>query len=254
MMELFTPRNIISGRVKAARGQELQTAAAAAAAVLGTESIALVHSRSQDDVWYLATPTAELASHPASASPLSVALPGVKGHEGDGAYVSDLAGGLQAVVVKQGESLHSFVGTLAMAKRFATLEGATASHVCLGEGLPWQLPAQATQRRDALLKRALTASGLVVALLASGTWLWAARDVSHQTELRDALRQDHLKAWTTAVGMLEPPAYPKALADLQKAITQAIKEKGVLVKFEHQDGRSNWTLNVNNRVVTGASN
>lgn len=253
-METFTPRHFISGRVKAARGQELQTAAAAAAVVLGTESIALIHSRGQDDVWYLATPAADLASHPDGTTPLSAALPGAKDHEGDGAYVSDLAGGLQAVVVKQGDSLHSFVGTPAMAKRFATLEGATASHTCSGTGLPWQLPTEATKRRDARLKMALTASGLVVALLACGTWLWAARDVSHQTELRDALRQDHLKAWTTAVGSLETPAYPKALADLQKAIAQAMKEKGVLVKFEHQDGRSTWTLNANNRVVTGASN
>ena len=254
MMEIFTPRNFISGRVTAARGQALQAAAAAAATVLGTENIALIHTRNQDDVWYLAAPAADLASHPGEAIPLSAALPGAKNHKGDGAYVSDLVGGLQAVVVKQGDRLHSFVGTPAMVKRFAILEGATASHTCSGEGMPWQLPAEASKQRDARLKIALTASGLVLALLASGIWLWAARDVSHRTELRDALRQDHLKAWTTAVSMLEPPAYPKALADLQKAIAQAIKEKGVLVKFEHQNGRSNWTLNVNNRVVTGASN
>ena len=253
-MELFTPRNFISGRVKAARGQELQTAAAAAAAVLGTESIALIHSSSQDEVWYLATPAADIASHPGGVTPLSAALPGAKDHEGEGAYVSDLAGGLQAVVVKHGDKLHSFVGTPVMAQRFATLEGAKATHVCSGKGMAWQLPAEATKQRDALLKLALTISGLVVALLACGTWLWAARDVSHQIELRDALRQDHLTAWTTAVKMLEPSGYPKALADLQKAIAQAIKEKGVLVKFEHQDGRSIWILNANSRVISGASN
>lgn len=253
-MQAFTPRNFISGRIKAARGQELRTAAVAAAAVLGTENITLVYSSSQGVVWYLAAPAADLASHLGAATPLAAALPGTKNHQGDGAYVCDLANSLQGIVVKHGDNLHSFVGTPEMLKRFAKLEGATVKHACTGEGMVWQLPAEPGKQRDARLKIALTLSGLLVALLASGLWLWAARDVTQQTTLRDALYQEHLKAWTTAVGMLEPATYPKALADLQKAVAQAIKEKGVLVKFEHQDGRSTWTLNVNNRVVTGAAN
>ena len=253
-MNSFTPRSLISGHVKAAPGRELASAAAAAAAVLGTENIALIHSRTQNDIWYLAAPAADLASHPTSTTPLAAALPGAKDHEGDGAYVSDLAAGLQAIIVKQGEHLHSFVGTPAMVKRFAALEGANTSHTCAGQGMPWQLPAGATQRREARLTTALTASGLLLAVLAAGAWLGAARDASHPIEWRDALRQDQLKVWAAAVGTLESQVYPKALADLQKAIHQASREKGVLVKFEHQDGRSVWTLNIDNRLVTGVSN
>jgi hypothetical protein len=252
-MESFTPRSLISGRVNATRGQEREIAAAAAVAVLGTESIALVYTRTPRDIWYLAAPAADVASHPDTATPLAAALPGAKDHKGDGAYLCDLASGLQAVIVKQGDNLHSFVGTPATVQRFVTLEGANSHHLCTGQGLLWQIPVEVSQRRDARLKIALTASGLLVALLAAGTWLWAAYEVAQQTGLRDALHQEHLKAWSTAVRSLTPAAYPKALADLQKAIAQAIKEKGVLVKFEHQDGRSTWTLNVNNRVVTGAA-
>jgi hypothetical protein len=253
-MESFTPRSLISGRIKAERGQERETAAAAAAAVLGSESIALIYSRSQGDIWYLAAPAADLASHPASTTPLAAALPGAQGHEGDGAYLTDLSAGWQAVIVKNGDNLHSFVGTPAMVQRFAILEGAQASHTCTAPGMPWQFPSEVSQRREARLRTALTASALVVALLAAGTWLWAAHEVSQQIELRDVLRQEHLKAWTIAVRSLAPLSYPKALADLQKAIAQAIREKGVLVNFEYRDGRSTWTLNVNNRVVTGAAN
>ena len=127
-------------------------------------------------------------------------------------------------------------------------------HACAGPGLPWQFPAEVSQRREARLKTAITVSGLGVAVLAAGIWLWAAHGVSQQDELRDALRQDHLNAWMLAVRSLEPPPYPKALADLQKAIAQASQQNGVLVKFEHQQGRSGWTLNVNDQLVTGASN
>lgn len=253
-MDAFTPRSIISGRVKASRAPALETAAQAAAAVLGCDSVALVFSRVKDDIWYLAVPAADIASHPGTATPLAAALPGASHHEGDGAYLCDLANGLQAVVVKSGEALRSFVGTPAMTTRFAALEAAQASHTCSGPGLPWLLPAAVSQRRDARLKMAVTASGLLVAMLAAGAWLWAATDASEQTELTQAMRQDQLTAWTEAARTLEPAAYPSALADLQKAVAHAVKEKGALVKFEHQNGQSTWTLNVNNRVVTGAAN
>lgn len=252
-MESFTPRTLISGRVKAKRGREQELVFSTAATVLGTERIALIHSRFQDDVWYLAAPAADLASHPECTTPLSAALPGARGHEGEAAYTTDLAGGLQAVVVKKGQNLHCFVGTPTMAKRFIALEGASATHPCTGTGMPWRFAAEVIGRREARLSAAITVSGLCVALLAAGTWLWAAQAASHLEELRARLRQDQMAAWTQAVDSLKPQAYPKALTHLQKAVEQAIKEKGALVQFEHKDGRATWTLDVNRRIVTGGS-
>jgi hypothetical protein len=95
---------------------------------------------------------------------------------------------------------------------------------------------------------------LLVAVLSAAVWLWAALDVSHQDALREALQKEHLKAWTSAVAALEPAVYPKALADLQKAVTQAGQENAALVEFDYRAGRATWTLNANGRVVTGASN
>jgi hypothetical protein len=253
-MDAFTPRSIISGQLKAGREPALEAAASAAAAVLGCESVAVVISRVQGQIWYLAAPAADLASHLGASTPMAAALPGASHHEGDAAYFCQLANGLQAMVVKTGDSLHSFVGTPAMASRFATLEGAQTCHSCSGPGLPWQFPAAAAERRENRLKIALTASALLLALLAGGAWLWAANDASSQLEQARALRQEQLGAWTEAARQLDPPAYPKALADLQKAVAQAVKEKGALVKFEHQNGHSSWTLNVDNRPVTGVAN
>jgi hypothetical protein len=253
-MDTFTPRSMISGRIKAGREPAQMAAAEAASAVLGSENVALVYSCVQGDIWYLAAPAADVASHPSAATPLAAALPGTDHHEGDGAYLSDLANGLQAVLVKSGDSLHSFVGTPAMASRFTALEGASASHPCVGPGLPWQFPVSGSERREARLNVALTASGLLVALLAAAAWLWAAMDTNSQTELAKAMQQEQMTAWSGAAHTLEPQPYPKALADLQKAVAQAVREKGALVKFEYQNGQSTWTLNVQNRVVTGAAN
>jgi hypothetical protein len=252
--ESWTPRSFIAGRVPARRGKDAQLAADGAAGVLGTENVAVIHVRAQGHVWYLAAPASDLASHPNAASVLAAALPGAPGHEGDGAYTTDLANGLQAVVVKQGDKLHSFVGNPAMVQRFAALEGATATHACTGAGVAWWLPVAASLRRMAHLQIGITATGLLVATLSAGVWLWAARDVSHQAELRDALHKEHQKAWTRAVAALDPPAYPKALADLQKAVNQAVQEKGALVEFDYHDGHATWTLNASGQVITGASN
>jgi len=112
------------------------TAAEAAGAILGTENLALIWTRTQKDIWYLAAPAADLASHPNSLSALAAALPGASGHGGDGAYVCDLDHGLRAVVAKRDGALHSFVGTPAMVQRFAELEGAGEPQACTGSGMP----------------------------------------------------------------------------------------------------------------------
>jgi hypothetical protein len=252
-MQTFTPRTLISGHLKASRAKDVDAAALAAASVLGCDSVALVCTRAQGEVWYLACPATDLASHPDAATSLAAALPGAPDHDGDGAYLCDLAGALQAVVVKQGDNLHCFIGSPAQAQRFVTLEHATTTHTCAGKGLPWLVPAAARVKREARLTLAITVSGLLVAVIAAISWGWAARDVSHQTQLREDLQKEHLKAWTSAVASLEPPVYPKALADLQKAVAQAVQEKGALVEFDYHDGRATWTLNANGRVVSGAS-
>lgn len=250
-MELFTPRTLISGRVKAARGREKQAVFAAAAGLLGSEQIALVYTRTQGDVCYLAVPAADLASHPGSATPLAIALPGAAGHLGEGAYVTDLTGGLQAVVVVQGKNLHSFVGTPVMAKRFIMLEGAKETHAAVDQGLVWQFAFDVIEQRQARLHTAITATGLAVAVLCAGAWLWAASQASHQEELRQALNKEQLSAWNNALQTLQAPPYPKALSSLQQAVEQAGKGKGALVQFEYKDGRAAWTLNINHKQVTG---
>jgi hypothetical protein len=253
-MQPYTPRNLIAGHLQGPRKSALDAAASAAAGILGTEHIALVCTWDKGHIWYLATDAADLASHPDATCALGIALPGAKGHEGDGAYQCELAHGLTAVVVKQGEALHSFVGTAAMAQRFVQQEGATATHTCTGPGSQWQFPLAASLRREARLQTAITATGLVVATLAALTWGWAAYGVSQQEAMRATLQAEHQHAWDSALTLLVPPANPKALSDLQKAVAQAVQEKGVLVQFEYRDGHSTWTLNANNRVITGASN
>ncbi len=261
-MESFTPRSLISGRVKstslltrkASKTRDLQTAFAAAANILGTEHIALIHSRLKDDIWYLAAPAADLASHPKSATPLTAALPGARNHAGDGAYATDLANGLQAVVVKNGSNLHSFVGAPAMVQRFMTLEGVSNGHNCSEANLPWQYASEVTGRRESQLLIGITLSGLAVAVLAAATWLWAANRAPEIHPMHKQLQQSQQAAWQQAIQTVQkqvsPTAYPPALTHLQQAIEQASQLKGSLVQYDYKQGRASWSLDVNGELVS----
>jgi hypothetical protein len=249
-MTTFTPRSILSGRVKAGHGRDLDTAIAAASVVLGTPQLACISSRVGDNIWYLCAPAADLASHTQSSSPLAAALPGAPGHQGDGAYTLDLAENLQAVLVKQKNSLSSFVGNPVMVQRFITLEGLKESFSCPGDGLPWRFAHDAVVRRDGRLQNFITLSALLVTVVACGTWLWAAYQRPSQETLRDQLQREHKAALATAARAMTPPAYPPALEHLNKAVSQTITSGGALVQFEHKNGRSDWSLNVDNQIVT----
>lgn len=249
-MNVFTPRSILSGRVKAGHGRELDTAIAAASVVLGTPQLACISSRVGDNIWYLCAPAADLASHTQSSSPLAAALPGSPSHQGDGAYILDLSEELQAVLVKQKNSLSSFVGSPVMVQRFITLEGLKESFPCPGNGLPWRFAHDAVVRRDGRLQNIITLSAVLVTVVACSIWLWAAYQRAPEETLRAQLRQEHKAELALAVRALTPPAYPPALEHLNKAVSQTIKSGGALVQFEHKNGRSNWSLNVDNRIVT----
>lgn len=252
-MTTYTPKSIVAGRVKAGRGRDLDTAIAAASVVLGTQQLACISSRQGDDVWYLCAPSADLASHTQSSSPLAAALPGAPDHQGDGAYTLNLSPDLQAVVIKKGDSLQSFVGSHPMADRFIMLEGFKESCPCIGKGLPWRFSSEALVHREGRIQNLITMGGLFVSLVACGLWVWSAYQRSPQEALNAKLQQEHSAALATAVRALTPPAYPPALEHLNKAVSNAIKSSGALVQFEHKNGRSSWSLNVNNRIVTETS-
>ena len=248
-MDFFTPRSLIAGSLPASRGQAGEQALDAAALLLGQEALGVIHSRAEGRIWYLAAPAADLASHLDARCPLSVALPGMSSHQGEGAYTTDLPGGLQAVVIRQGVRLSSFVGLPAQVERFIAQEGASAVHASLAPGSAWQFPLGQGQRQALRLQMAMTVSGLAVAVIAAGSWLWAAQASRNQLVLQQQLQQKHQEVWHKTLKSLEPPPYPAALAHLQQAVAQAIDQRGTLLQFEHRDGRSTWRLKVGREVL-----
>lgn len=253
IMESYTPRSFISGYLPAVRGNAREAVSHAAASLLGVDQVAIVYTSANGSFWYLAAPAADLASHPGATTALAAALPGNPQHEGEGAYTLDLNGGLQAVVVRQNDRLHCYVGTSAMVNRFIALENAKAVHPCTDAGQAWEFSAALSSLRNFRLSLGLTISGIIVASIASAAWLWASFAERDLDEARARFEQQNKTLFQAALGR-DRTSYPKALEHLQRAIEQAIKEKGVLQQFEDKDGHASWTLKVDQRTVAGSAN
>ena len=172
-MKPYTPRSVIAGRVPATKRNALHAARRSAAALMGTDQVAVFCSVHSGQAWYLAVLASELAGNPETATPLTAALPGAPEHQGDGAYITDVEGGLQAVVVRAGDSISSFVGTPVMVNRFMVLNQVATCHVCAAPGQHWNMPAS-EGRASAPWVNFVALFGQALALLALVVWWWAA--------------------------------------------------------------------------------
>lgn len=246
-MESFVPRSVIAGRIDGVRGRARQRAAEAAAALLGTRQVALVCSQQAEAVWYIAAPARDLSSHLGATCPLSAALPQSSGHQGDAAYTALIEGGLQAVLVKRGSELKSFVGTAEMVQRFIAMEACSSTHACETAGESWTFPdgdGSSPSGRIDRLAGWFSLAGLVVALLACGVWWSATSQSALQQQESEDLQLVHQAAARAALKALDPPAYPQALLYLQKAVEESAQEGGRLLQFEYREGRASWSLEV----------
>jgi cytoskeletal protein RodZ len=116
--------------------------------------------------------------------------------------------------------------------------------------MAWRFAHDAVVRREGQLQNIITLSALLVAVVACGIWLWAAYQRTPQETLQTQLQKEHNAALAIIVRATTPLPYPPALDHLNKAVSQTIKRGGSLVQFEHKNGRSNWSLNIDNSIVT----
>lgn len=118
-LEMFTPKDFVSGFIAIPEGvNPLEAAWHAAANALETERVRFVHQIADGGIYFIASDAMDFASHPDSATSLAAALPGATGHEGDGAYLLEIGGGSVAVVIKGKCSLKSYAGERNNVMRF----------------------------------------------------------------------------------------------------------------------------------------
>jgi hypothetical protein len=117
----FTPRGFVAGYLDVPAGVNAMEAVGHASAIaLETEKIRVIYKQTKTGVFFLACSAADFVNTPFARTELATALPGSTGHVGDGAYFTAMgSSGLVAVIIKEGNSLTSYVGDRADALRFA---------------------------------------------------------------------------------------------------------------------------------------
>jgi len=121
---VFTPQDMVSNFIPLPTAQlrvkAIEPAWHEASDALDTERVRLVAQEADGGIYFLAADARTFIRHPHAVTPLAAALPGLPGHQGDGAYCQELGStGLIAVVVKEATSLKSYVGSRADALKFA---------------------------------------------------------------------------------------------------------------------------------------
>lgn len=235
-VQVYTPREFVSGFISPPRGANpLEAAWHAAAVALETERIRVVQHEADGGIYFLAADAGDFVNHPNAMTPLSSAMPGAAGHKGDGAYFADLGSGVVAVVVKKELSLRCYVGERSEAIRFA--DGCTSywpneSESWVGFRQLESRHARHLAKMAVLLGMGLTGIFIVLSVIASG----ASEMLSHRKEAAlDGIRAEQ-KRTASQFNVEHADAY----ADYRKLATHIVTLGGKLAHFESTGERNSW--------------
>ena len=243
--EKFTPEEVIAGAVPYVEGNPREIAYHAASYALDTERVHLVCSQHDGMVYYLASPSSEFANMPLSSTPLGSALPGGKGHQGDGIYTLNLGHSVFVVVVQE-QTLRSYVGDPVEVKGFTSDIDLPVYSLDGGEHLSsWDGYRLMEIREDRRIARSVTAFGVLASFLGLALWIvlvmansWLSSNVSDRyVEARKNADQISRELAT-----VDPLAVH--LNELQRITSVAVKAKGWVGFYRLRKGQVSWEVDM----------
>lgn len=243
----FLPQDLIGGSVPALAGHEDEAVWNAAAQACGTEKVSYTFSVAEDRCWYLACPSASLASAPDTWCPLAAALPGnsefwdketVYIYEQEGlasALRWDMETGRMQVFVGASRTLLPRIQS--MDANFVTVNSEVAQMV------PWRNRAMFTEKLSRGVTRLLLLTGiganLVLLLLLFVLYMSTALVDRNLSEVR--------KSTEVASNLLMENAYKALQSDtarhfarIQQLLDELQTIDGTLVRYQVTSGKAEW--------------
>jgi hypothetical protein len=187
-LEIFTPDNLLAGSVPLGGGNPRDVAYNHASVALDTEQVQMIFTVEGQYVYYIAAPSSLFAGHAESVTPMAAALPGTKGHKGDGAYIAPSETGF-AVVIRRGVNLYSFVGDRQSAEGFVARYGVDIYAADNALALSWDGYYIGEMKRVSRASFLATLAGGVVAVVAACFWMMLASQTSSMEQEIDQNRQ-----------------------------------------------------------------
>lgn len=244
----FLPQELIGGSVPHVPGTEDGAVWNAAAQSCGTEKVNYVYSVADGRCWFLACPSAALASNPDSWCPLAAALPGNSEYwDRETVYIYENEG-LSAALRWDQETgrMQVFVGasrTLlpriqSMDANFVTINPATAQIV------PWRNRSIRTEKLSRATARALLFSGLavnaVLLVIMFMMFLSTALVDRNLIEVRKQTEEASTALMENAARTLQNQS-TRHLVRIQQLLDELQTIDGTLVRFQvSPDGKVEW--------------
>lgn len=243
----YLPTELIGGAIPHVAGSEEEAVWNAASQACGTEHVHFTYTVADGKCWYLACPSASLASNPDSWCPLAAALPGnSEFYDKDTVYICEQEGhaaalrwdpetGRMQLFIGAGRTLLPRIQS--MDANFVTVNADVADVV------PWRNRRLRTESLSRATAAALLYSGLFVCMLAITMIViqytmtnLVSRDLEKVRRETDKVSQDLM---INAYNALQSDTI-KHMVRIQELLDALRTIDGTLVKYEVNKGKVNW--------------
>ncbi len=243
----YLPQDLVGGSLPHIPGSEDEAVWNAASQACGTEKINYAYSVDEGRVWYLACPSASLASNPNSWCPLIAALPGNSEYwDKETVYLYEQEGVASALrwdpetgrmQVFLGASRTILPRVQSMDANFVTVNPSVADVV------PWRNRVLRTEKLSRAVVRMLIISGLVVNMIILLTLFislisigYVSRDLE---EVKQKTDQASLDLVESAANVMQSDSI-KHMVRVQQLLDQVALSNGYLVRYEVSGNRVEW--------------
>lgn len=243
----FLPNDLIGGSIPHVPGTESEAVWNAAAQSCGTERVHFCYSIADGRCWYLACPSASMASNPDSWCPLAAALPGNSEYwDRETVYLYEQEGMASALRWDQDTGrMQVFLGAArtllpriqSMDANFVTVNPAMAQIV------PWRNRALRTEKLSRASAMVLLYAGLFVAFISFALLVFSYVSVNFVNrdleKVKTASDDAATKLMLDAYGALQSDTI-KHIVRTQELLDTLQKVDGTLVRYEVTKGKTEW--------------
>lgn len=246
-LSVFLPQEIVGGSVPYVAGTEEEAVWNAASQACGTEKVHYTYVVEDKRVWFLAVPSASLASNPDSWCPLAAALPGNSEYwDKETVYLYEQEGVASALRWDpESHRIQVFIGPArtilpriqSMDANFVTINPDAAKLV------PWKQRALKSEQLSRMVTWITITSGLITAVIAIAYILTINfMSISLKPDLMEAqnnARAASQKLMTMAAETLQNESL-KHMVRIQQLLDVLGANDGTLLKYEVHAGQVSW--------------
>lgn len=246
-LQPYLPQDIIGGSIPHIIGTEDEAVWNAASQACGTEKVHFCYSVQDDRIWYLACPSASLASNPDSWCPLAAALPGHSEHwDKETVYLYEQEG--MASALRWDPETHRMQVFLGAARTILPrIQSMDANFVTVNpevaELVPWRNRNLRMEKLSRATVKMLILSGLLVCLGAISLLILSYASINL---LQRNLDQVKIETDDAALNLIMKSAAvmqsdtAKHMVRVQGLLDALAKVDGTLVIYEVNAGKVNW--------------